>query len=140
MFKLPKISLLFLSNILGKKWVIKVIFCMQISMKVSYRLIVWFLMGMVKHTQSSQNSKFAMSLQYLQKEVRYEVDFFAKRWTSKFPTSWLQHFGHQSFLQEDTIIIDGHDQAFSKYSKWQVCNISKKKLGNGVQSFYNQSF
>ena len=33
------------------------------------------LLEMVKHFQSSQNSKFAMSLQYLKKEVRYEVDF-----------------------------------------------------------------
>ena len=33
------------------------------------------LMGMVKHSQSSQNSKFAMSLQYLKKEVKDEVDF-----------------------------------------------------------------
>ena len=32
-------------------------------------------MGMVKHSQSSQNCKFAMSLQYLEKEVRDEVDF-----------------------------------------------------------------
>ena len=31
-----------------------------------------FLMGMVKH---SQTSKFAMSLQYLEKRVRDEVDF-----------------------------------------------------------------
>ena len=30
---------------------------------------------MVKHFQSSQNSKFAMSLQCLKKEVRDEVDF-----------------------------------------------------------------
>ena len=29
---------------------------------------------MVKHSQSFQNSKFAMSLQYLEKEVRDEVD------------------------------------------------------------------
>ena len=33
------------------------------------------LMGMVKHSQSFQNSKFAMSLQYLKKEVKDEVDF-----------------------------------------------------------------
>ena len=32
-------------------------------------------MGMVKHSQSSQNIKFAMSLQYLQKQVRDEVAF-----------------------------------------------------------------
>ena len=33
------------------------------------------LMEMVKHSQSFQNNKFAMSLQYLKKEVRGEVDF-----------------------------------------------------------------
>ena len=32
-------------------------------------------MGLVKHSQISQNSKFAMSWQYLKKEVRAEVDF-----------------------------------------------------------------
>ena len=45
-------------------------------------------MGMVKHSQSSQNVKFAMSLQYLQKQVRDEVDF-------------LHADKHQSFLQVD---------------------------------------
>ena len=33
------------------------------------------LIGMIKHSQSSQNSKFAMSLQYIKKEVRNMVDF-----------------------------------------------------------------
>ena len=33
------------------------------------------LLEMVMHSQSSQNSQFAMSLQYLKKEVKYEVDF-----------------------------------------------------------------
>ena len=37
------------------------------------------LMGMIKHFQSSQNSKFAMSLEYLKIEVRDEVVFFACR-------------------------------------------------------------
>ena len=32
-------------------------------------------MGMVKHFQSSQNSKFVVSLQYVKKEVRDENDF-----------------------------------------------------------------
>ena len=35
---------------------------------------VLLLMGMIKHSQSSQNSKFAMSLQYLKKEVKDDVD------------------------------------------------------------------
>ena len=74
------------------------------------------LMGMAKHSQSSQNSKFAMSLQYLKKEVKDEVDF-------------LHADKHQSFLKvyfntlgikvsyKVNIIINGHDQAFSNYSK-----------------------
>ena len=33
------------------------------------------LMGMIKHSQSSQKSNFSMSLQYLKKEVKDEVDF-----------------------------------------------------------------
>ena len=33
------------------------------------------MMGMVKHSQSSQNTRFAMSLQHLKKEARDEVDF-----------------------------------------------------------------
>ena len=33
------------------------------------------LMGMVKHSQSSQTIKFAMYLQYLKKEVRNKVEF-----------------------------------------------------------------
>ena len=37
------------------------------------------LMAIAKHCQSPQTSKFAMSLQYLKKDVRDEVDFFACR-------------------------------------------------------------
>ena len=61
-------------------------------------------MGMVKHSQSSQNSKFAMSLYNISKKVRDEVDF-------------LDADKHQSLIQGDTFIIDGHDQVFSNYSK-----------------------
>ena len=46
------------------------------------------LMEMVKHSQSYQKSKFAMSLQYLKKEVRDEIDF-------------LHADKHHNFLQVD---------------------------------------
>ena len=52
-------------------------------------------MAMIKNSQSSQNSKFAMSLQYLKKDVKAEVDFLH----TEFPKSLFQHFEHQSFLQ-----------------------------------------
>ena len=52
--------------------------------------------GMVKNSQSSQNSKLAMPLQYLKKKrVKAEVDFLH----AEFPKSLFQHFEHQSFLQ-----------------------------------------
>ena len=47
---------------------------------------------MVKHSQSTQNNKLAMSLQYLKKEVRDEVDF-------------LHADKRQSFLQVDLITL-----------------------------------
>ena len=49
-------------------------------------------MGMVKHSQSSQNGNFAMSLQYLKKEVLEEVDF-------------LHADKHQHFLPVDFNIL-----------------------------------
>ena len=36
-------------NIFRKQWVMKLIFCMQISMKVFSKLVLWFLMVIVKH-------------------------------------------------------------------------------------------
>ena len=68
-------------------------------------------MGMVNHSLTSQNNKFAMSSQYRKKKMRYGVDF-------------LHEDKHQSFLKVDlntlgikgdTTIIEGYDQAFSKY-------------------------
>ena len=50
-------------------------------------------MGMTKNSQSSQNSKFAITLQYLKKEVRDEVDF-------------LHADKRESFLQVDFNTFD----------------------------------
>ena len=61
---------------------------------------IMILMGIVKHYQSSQSSKFAMSLQYLKKEVRDEIDFLH---VDKHQSSLKNDFntGLQSFLQDD---------------------------------------
>ena len=49
---------------------------------------------MARHAQITQNNKFAISLQYLKKEVSDEVDFL--------------HAGkYENFLQIDTMIFDG---------------------------------
>ena len=61
---------------------------MQTSIKASYKLILCFLMGLANHSQISQNSTLAISLQYLKKKIRDEVEF----WHAD---------KHQSFLQVD---------------------------------------
>ena len=85
---------------------------------------------MVKHSQSSQNSKFATCLQYLKKEVRGSW-FFAH--ADK----------HQSFLQVDfntlaikvsysvilSLLIGMIKHSQSTQSLQYLYNISKKKLG-----------
>ena len=70
------------------------------------------LIWMVKPTQSSQNTKFTISLLYLKQEVKDEVGYLHAGKHQR----WLQFFGHQRVLQGDTISIDGHDQTLSKYS------------------------
>ena len=57
-----------------------------------------------RHAQISQNSKFAISLQYLKSEVSDEVDF-------------LHAEKHKSFLQINTMIFDGDGQAFPMFLK-----------------------
>ena len=57
------------------------------------------LMKMVNNSQSSQNSKFAISLQCkfsFKKEVEDEVDFLH---VDKHQSFLKKHFEHQSFLQ-----------------------------------------
>ena len=58
---------------------------------------------MARHAQITQN-KFALSLQYLKKEVRDEVDI-------------LRANKYESVLQVDTMIFDGNGQAFPKFPK-----------------------
>ena len=56
---------------------------------------------MARHAQISQN-KFAISLQYLKKELSDEVDF-------------LHADKHESMLQIDGMILMGDGQAFPKF-------------------------
>ena len=73
------------------------IFYMQINIGACcIQIDTMILMGIVKHSQSSQNSKFTMSLQYFKKEVRKKVDF-------------LHVDKHQSFLQVDFNTLDFKD-------------------------------
>ena len=46
-----------------------------LGIKVSYKVILSLLMGMIKYSQNTRRNKFAISLQYLKKEVRNRVHF-----------------------------------------------------------------
>ena len=61
-------------------------------------------MRVARHVLIIKNNKFAISLQYLKKEVSDEVDF-------------LHADEHKSFLQIDTMIFDWDGQAFPKIPK-----------------------
>ena len=74
------------------------IFCMETNIKVFYKLVVSFLLVLGRHTQSTQNSKFVISLQYFKKEERGEVIF-------------LHVDKHQTILQVDTIYHGWHGQS-----------------------------
>ena len=73
---------------------------------------------MARDAQITQNNKFAISLQYLKKELSDEVDF-------------LHADKHESLLQIDTMILTGWS-SISKVPKIAslqcLYNISKKKL------------
>ena len=59
-------------------------------------------MCVARHAQITQSNKFAISLEYLKKEVSDEVDF-------------LHADKHKSFLQIGTMTFDGDGQEFSKF-------------------------
>ena len=121
---LPKItSLLFLCNILRKKWVMQLIFCMQISMKACFKLILWFWWRWSSIPKVPKIVSFGMPLQYLKEKVRDEVDFFHAD-------------KHQSFLQVDFNSLDIKD--FWYYHYWWAWSSTLKVLKvTSLQCIYN---
>ena len=94
----------------------RLIFCTQINIKVScklistfldnkvsYKVILSLLMGMIKHFQSAQSNKLAKYLQYLKKGVR-ERQIFCMKINIKVSTNGI-------------IIFDRIDQTYQKYAK-----------------------
>ena len=83
-------------------------------MEVFYKLILSFWVCVTKNAQSTQNNKlFAISLQYLKKDVSDEVDF-------------LHSDKHKDLLQIDAMIlmeIVRHSQNSEK-SKFSMFSIS----------------
>ena len=72
---------------------------------------------MARHAQITQNNKFAISLQYRKKNVSDEVDFLQADKHESFLKYYFNTLSIKVSYKVDIIIINGHDQAFSNYSK-----------------------
>ena len=88
--------------------------------KVSYKVILSLLMGMVKHSQSTQSNMFAICLQYLKKEVRNGVHFLhvdEHQSSCKLALSFLMEVNrHNQGSQNRKFVI------FLQYLKKKFCN------------------
>ena len=72
---------------------------------------------MVRHAQITQNSKFAISLQCLKKEMSDEVDFLHADKYQSFLKVYFNILGIKVSYKFNVIIINEHDQAFLNYLK-----------------------
>ena len=72
---------------------------------------------MVRHAQITQNSKFAISLQCLKKELSDEVDFLHADKYQSFLKVYFNILGIKVSYKFNVIIINEHDQTFSNYLK-----------------------
>ena len=78
-------------------------------LQINVRLLLSFQVCVARHAQITQNNKFAVSLQYLKKELSHDVDF-------------VHADKHESLLQIDSMIWMGmvkHSQS-SKNSKFAM--------------------
>ena len=67
----------YLCNIYTKAWGMKLIFCLQINTKVSYKTIVSLWMYVARQAQSTKNNQFTISLQYLKENMKDKVAFLS---------------------------------------------------------------
>ena len=131
--KLPKItSLLFLCNTLRKKPVKKLIFCMQRSMKVSCKSILWFWWGWSSILEACKIASMQCLYNISNKKLRDKVvilhadkvempnKLISTIWTSKFPTGCYCHY----WLALSSIL-----RVLKVISLQYLYNISKKKSG-----------
>ena len=81
----------------------------ELDLLPNVRLLLSFYVCVARHAQITQNNKFAVSLQYLKKELSHDVDF-------------VHADKHESLLQIDSMIWMGmvkHSQS-SKNSKFAM--------------------
>ena len=115
-----------------KKWVIKLIFHMQVSIKACHELILWFWCGWssiskvpkIESLQCPDNilkKKLEMNLIFcMQININVSYKLISVLWASQFPTRWYYHFwwAWSSILK-----------ALRVTSLQYFYNMSKEKLG-----------
>ena len=117
MSKLPKMtSLLFLSDILRKKWVIKMIYRTQINMKACYKLMQWFWCcwsNVPKVTGIASllclynvwRKKLEMKLIFcVQINIKVSCYLISAPWASRFSRRWCYHYCWSRILKVRKII------------------------------------
>ena len=124
----------------------KLIFCLQINMKVSYIVVVSLWVCIARHVQSTQYKKFAIFLQYFKENMGDEFDFcqlinmkvsymlIVSLWVCRAQSTQMTSLQYlkesvkdevdflcadklQRFLQIDTIILGLCGQACPNYPK-----------------------
>ena len=108
--KLPPKILLFLCTILRKNWIIKLIFCMQVSMKVCYNLIV---MGWSRISKIPIITSLQCLYSISKKKLKLKLNFYMHN----FLKFYFNTLSIKVSYKVDCIIIKWHDQVFSNYSK-----------------------
>ena len=106
-----------------------------LSIKVSYKVILSLLMGMIKYSQNNRRNKFAISLQYLKKEVRNRVHFLHAdkhqsfyKFTLSFSAEVARHI--QSIQNRKLVMFLQYRE--KKVSQLLLCSI----MMQNIQIFY----
>ena len=106
-----------------------------LSIKVSYKVILSLLMGMIKYSQNTRRNKFAISLQYLKKEVRNRVHFLHAdkhqsfyKFTLSFSAEVARHI--QSIQNRKLVMFLQYRE--KKVSQLLLCSI----MMQNIQIFY----
>ena len=106
-----------------------------LSIKVSYKVILSLLMGMIKYSPNTRRNKFTISLQYLKKEVRNRVHFLHAdkhqsfyKFTLSFSAEVARHI--QSIQNRKLVMFLQYRE--KKVSQLLLCSI----MMQNIQIFY----
>ena len=98
----------------------------NLGVKISYKAILSLLIGMIKHSQSTQSNKFTIFLQYREEFI------------------FCMQMNIKKFLKVSIVILDGSRQICPKYSKKKVGNIFaiyyEKSIGTALVLYFDAKY